>query len=201
MAYKKLYDTSLPANWTTSLSELYTFDIAPEHYDKILSIVMIATSQILSSAKVKTQPVTLAYRKLNGDLVAAATVEYFKNDDESNPGNWSLSWTFNEEDIPENALKINQEDSNVFTYYRAVAGSKWNMEFDSNSVITPLITTTLSELKKWLDENASENEEVGIEVPALCTGAVSVENGVKVFALIPAGEIKMLIKDDASIEV
>lgn len=201
MAYKKLYDTSLPNNWSTTLDQQYLFDIAPEHYDKLLSVIMIATSEILSSAKLKQQPVTVTYRKANGELVAAATVEFFPNDDASKPGNWALAWTFDESDIPENALKITQDDPNVLVYYRAVAGSKWNIEFDSTSVVTPLVNTTLLEFKKWLDENAVEGEEVGIEIPALCTGAVSIENGVKVFALIPAGEVKMLIKDDTAIEV
>ena len=50
------------------------------------------------------------------------------------------------------------------------------------------------------NENASEKEEVGVELDGVFQARVAVEDGKKVFAIEPAGEIKVLIKDDASIE-
>jgi hypothetical protein len=53
---------------------------------------------------------------------------------------------------------------------------------------------------KWLDENAKMDEEVTIEQDGVFQARVGIEAGQKVFSLEPAGEIKMLIKDDASVE-
>ena len=47
---------------------------------------------------------------------------------------------------------------------------------------------------------ASETEEVSIEQDGVFQARVAIEGGEKVFAIEPAGEIKMLIKDDTSIE-
>jgi len=55
-------------------------------------------------------------------------------------------------------------------------------------------------LRRWLDENAKENEVVSIEQDGVFEARVAVENGEKVFAIEPAGEVKIIIKDDAAIE-
>jgi hypothetical protein len=58
----------------------------------------------------------------------------------------------------------------------------------------------LSQIKKWLDENAKEGEETVIECPGLFQARVGIEGGEKVFAIEADGEIKNIIKDDAAIE-
>ena len=75
------------------------------------------------------------------------------------------------------------------------------------SVLLPFVLTTATtlvfmfeQLKKWLDENAAENEIVTIELDGVFQARVSVEGGEKVFAFEADGEIKNLIKDDAAIE-
>ena len=63
-----------------------------------------------------------------------------------------------------------------------------------------MLTYLLQQIYKWLDENAKEGEEVIVEQDGIFQARVAVENGEKVFAIEPAGEVKMLIKDDAAIE-
>lgn len=201
MTTYNVIDTSLPNAWSEKMAYQYNWDITPIFAPKIIEVVFTATAEVLASAKLIDKPVALAYREANKQLIAAAIVQFFPNtDDPSKPGNWSLVWTFNESDIPENAQVIEGTDPNVYVYYRAVAGAKFNMEYDAPDVINALNISVLTEIKKWLDENAKENDEVVISQDGIFEARVAVEGGIKVFAIEPAAEIKMIIKDDAAIE-
>ena len=60
----------------------------------------------------------------------------------------------------------------------------------------------LKTIRKWLDENAVDKEERGVELDGVFEARVAVEEGgEKVMSIEPAGEIKKLIKDDSAIEV
>jgi hypothetical protein len=74
------------------------------------------------------------------------------------------------------------------------------MRFKGVSELVDCLIYALTTLKKWLDENAKENVEVSVELDGFFQARVAVENGEKVFAIEPDGEIKNLIKDDAAIE-
>lgn len=196
----KLFETTLPQMYSKGLFEEKNYDLAPEHSDKILYTVFTATAELLNSAKSKDRPVAFVFETIDEKLVAAAIVQYFANEDASKPGNWSLVWTFNREDIPEGALTINLKDTQTHSYFRSIAGEKWGIKFKDPACLVTLTTYALEIVKKWLDENASETNEVSVELDSIFQARVAVEDGQKVFALEPAGEIKMLIKDDASIE-
>lgn len=196
----KLFDTTLPQNFSKGLFEEKNYDLAPEHTDKITYTVFTATADLLNNVKSKERPASFVFDRIDGSVIAAAIVQYFPNEDESKPGNWSLVWTFDEADIPENALRISLKDTQTHSYYRAIAGDKWGMKFKDPACLTTLLTYVLEQVYKWLDENAAEGKEVSVEQEAVFQARVAVENGEKVFALEPAGEIKMLIKDDAAIE-
>lgn len=198
---KKLYETNLPMNFSKGLFEEKMFDLAPEHTDKYADIIFTGTSAVLNAAKSKDHPVAVTFKRIDGTLIAAAIVQYFPNEDPAKPGNWNLVWTFNEADIPEGTvIRDFATDQNIHSYYRAVAGDKYRIRFQNTESLTVVSVYLLEHIKKWLDENASATEEVGVEQDALFQARVAVENGEKVFALEPKGEIKMLIKDDASIE-
>ena len=196
-----IYDTSIPANLSSKFNYELCWTLTPELMPKLMDLIFTATSEILTAAKLKDKPVALVYRKPNKEVSAVAVVQYFANeDDASKPGNWSLVWSFNFSDVPENAQIIEGTDPNVYVYFKAIAGSKYYMEYDGIDVINTLNTRILDEIKKWLDDNAKENDEIIVNMDNVFQARVSVVNGVKQFAIEPAGEIKMLIKDDASIE-
>jgi len=201
MTTYSIFDTSMPKSWSEEMMYEFEWDLRPEFLPKILECIFIATSEVLSSAKLIDKPVALVYRKANKEVVAAAVVQFFPNDeDPTKPGNWSLVWTFDEKDIPENAQIIEGTDPNVYVYFRAVAGSRFSFEYDALDVINVLNIASIGAVKKWLDENAKENDVICVEIENVFQARVAVEGGVKIFAIEPAGEIKMLIKDDAAIE-
>lgn len=196
----KLNDTTLPQNYSKVLFEEFNYDLAAEHMSKILCTVFTGTSELLNNAVNVNRPAAFVYERIDGSVVAAAILRCIDNGDEAGSKKWSYVWTFYEADIPENALRISIKDPQTHSYFRSVAGDKWGLRFiDASSVIT-LLTESLEQLLKWLDENAAEDKEVLIEMDAVFQARVCIEDGQKVFALEPKGEIKKLIKNDASIE-
>lgn len=195
-----LFDSTLPQNYSKGLLEDKYYDIAPEHTDKFAYTLFTATANLLSFAKSKDHPTTFEFYTVDNRFVAAAIVEFFENEDPNKPGNWSLVWTFYENDVPTNANRINIKDVDTHSYFRSVAGDKYGIRFVNTECLVNTMTYLLEQIKKWLDENAKEGEEVCVTQDSIFQARVVVENGEKVFALEPAGEIKMLIKEDASIE-
>ena len=196
----KLLETQLPALYSQNLHDKYRWDFGPSHLDKIYDILFCGSAELLSNIKSTDRPAALVITALNGTTVAAGIVQYFENEDESNPGNWSLVWTFNESDIPENAFRVSLSDGQVQPYYIGIATSKYGIQFKDSSAFENLLTEAVIYLKKWLDDNASETEEVSIEQDGVFVARVAVENGEKVFSIEMDGLVKQLIKDDAAIE-
>lgn len=196
----KLFDSTLPQNYSKALFEEKCFDLAPEHTDKMFDVLFTGTANLLKSIKSLEKPVVFMINELNGNMVAAAICQYFKNDDANQPGNFSLVWTFDHADIPEGALVTSMDDTKTHSFFIAVAGSKYGIKFKDASCIVNTLGYTMVQLKKWLDENAKEGQIISVELDGVFQGRVEVQNGVKVFAVEPDGEIKNLIKDDAAIE-
>lgn len=196
----KLFDTSLPQNYSKGLFEEKNFDLSDTHTDKMFDVLFTATAGLLNDTKNKQRPAVFCFSKIDNSIIAGAICQFFENEDSSKPGNWSLVWTFDETDIPENALVMNFKDPQTHSYFRGIAGDKYGMRFKDPTCLTTCLTYALEQLYKWLDENAAEDKEVSIELDGVFQARVAVEGGAKVFAIEPAGEIKMMIKDDAAIE-
>lgn len=196
----KLFDTVLPQMYSKGLFEEKNMDLAPEHTDKITYVLFTAVSDLLNGAKSKERPTAFVFERIDGSVIAGAVVTFFPNEDASKPGNWNLVWTFNDSDIPENALRISFKDPQTHSYFRAIAGDKWGMKFKNPECLVTLFNYMLEQIYKFLDENAVEGKIVSVEQDAVFQARVEIENGEKIFALEPMGEIKALIKGDADIE-
>lgn len=195
-----LYDTQLPANFSKALFDDKCMDLAPEHMDKILDCAVTGIANLLNNAKSMDHATVYEIRRVEGPFVVACVVQFFDNEDKKNPGNWNMTWTFDEKDIPKDSTIISIDNPQTHTYFRAVAAEKWGMIFEDESSIVTTIIFAFEQLKKWLDENVADGKEASIEVDSLFQVRAAVEGGVKVFAIEADGEIKNLIKDDAAIE-
>ena len=196
----RLKESKLPQMYSKALYEEKLYNISPAHADKLYDVLFTGVANLLNHTKTQDHPVAYIINAVNGNFLAGAVCQFFPNEDQSNPGNWSLIWTFDEKDIPENALKMGLNDIQTHSYFREVAGAKYNMQFKTTDCCVNCIAYTLIQLKKWLDENAKEDMVEEIEMDGVFVARVGVEDGVKVFTIEPAGEVKNLIKDDAAIE-
>ena len=196
----KLFETKLPDAFSRALFDEMNLDLAQDHLDKIYDCIFVGTAQLLAHSKSMDHPTAFVFDKLDGSFVAACIVQFFDNEDKKNPGNWNMVWTFNEEDIPKNAFQIKLSNPQSHTYFIGVAGEKYGMRFEDSGCLANTLVYAMSQLKKWLDENAKEGETIMVEQDGLFQGRVAIEGGEKVFAIEPDGEIKNIIKDDAAIE-
>ena len=191
--------TNLPHNISHGLYNEKGYDVAETHIDKLYYTLFYAVANALKDNKSKDTPTSFMITEVSGKPIAAATVEYFDGKGD-NPGNWSLVWTFNPDEVPANATKLDLQNDLTHSYFRVIAGDKYGMKFYDRTSIVTLMTYSLEQLYKWLDENAKEGSIIDIELESVFTASVEVVDGKKVFAVEPAGEIKTLIKDDSAIE-
>lgn len=200
MALQALMDTKIPKIYQSGLYNEKAMDLSWEHTDKILTIMVNGVTEILSRVKSKQLPVAFIFNESNEEFIAAAVVEYFEGN-KGEAGSWSYSWTFNAEDIPENARKITSYDQEFIQFFRSVAFNKYSLIFDQPDFHAILFCYLMSVIKKYLMDNASETEEWGVKLDGIIQFRVAIENGEKILSAEVDGEIKQLIKDDAAIEV
>lgn len=197
----KLFDTNLPELYSKYLFDEKKDDLSPDHTDKMADVLFTGVANILSEAK-KTadKPVVFTITKIDNSVIIACIVQYFENEDKDNPGNWNMTWTFNESDIPADAIKIDLADVKSHSYFRGVAAEKYGMRFEDPDSIVDCMEVFAIALKQWLDINAKEGIETSVELEGIFQARSAVEGGEKVFAVTADPEIKLLIKDDAAIE-
>lgn len=198
---RALKDTKIPQMVSTGLYTEKALDVAVDMVDKMLDVLVSSVTDILNDIKNVNTPVAFVFRKPNNDFIAAAMVQFFPNEDKSKPGNWNYSWTFEEEDVPEDAQTKTMYDFSLISYFTGTAISKYGFYADHTEYYGDTFIFLLQTIKLWLDENAAENEENGVSLDGVIQFRVAIENGEKVFSAEPDSEIKIKIKNDAAIEV
>lgn len=199
MAIQNLMETRIPQNFSKALYTEREYDLAEEHTDKILYSVINGVSNCLGDIKSKEYPVAFIFEENNLDFIAGAVVEFHPNEDPSQPGNWTYIWTFDKADIPENARKV-QIDNQMYSYFYGSANKKYGMGFDSIEALTEMSRYLLRGISHWLDDNAKEGEENGVQMKEVMVARCTIENGEILKSIEPVGEVKVLIKGDADIE-
>lgn len=198
----KLTETSIPQNFSSAIFNDLNYDLSPVFVPSLADIIFISIAQALGDRKRKDQPTSILIKKANTNFIAGATIVYMPNeDDASKPGSWNYSWTWNKEDIPANSNVIDIKDPDIYSYFKTTAYNKYTAAFDNQIAVVDMTRYLLETISKWLEDNASEAEEVGVEMEGVFEASVAVEDGQVVKSLVPKGEIKELIKDDSKIEV
>ena len=166
---------------------------------KVADALFTGVSNVLAQKKSKDKPAAFVFDELNGNFIMGADVEYHKGKDAKDPGNYSYVWTFNKEDVPDKAVVVRLTDPEVKPIFNMYTINKYNFSTDEKCIVTVYLFMAKM-ISKWLTDNASESDINGVELEEVFQARVGVENGVVVKSIEPVGEIKVLIKDDASIE-
>lgn len=203
---KDFMSTTIPQVYSNGLYREIGYDFPAEHADKILTTTVYGITSCLANIKNKDIPVAFVIREPNDEFIIGAVVEYFKNeDDPSKPGNWNYSWTFDKDDIPENAKVCSLYDGEYSAFFTNASANKFNMGFHKYEYFGDMSRYLFKVIKKWLKDNAGKTDENGVaidgvECPGVIQFRVAVENDEVVMSAEPDGEIKQMIKDDAAIE-
>lgn len=157
-----------------------------------------AASDFLRMVKSK-QKTALLFNDIKGNMIAAAVVDYNENEEEGQP-NYNYYWTFDKSDVEGEEVKkyeSNQEQVKELFLRRCSEGHSYQL---SVNYAASLPCTCLSCLSDYLTENAKEEDEFTITHEGFFTASSVVEDGVIVKSLLPGAAMKMLIKDDVTVE-
>ena len=202
----KMYESQFPMMYSKALLFEKNYDLGEEHTKFVFEFSLVAIAKILNyirktKEKDDHKPVSFVISDIAKRFIAGAYITYVEGSDKNDPGNWQLSFTLNEEDMPKEGLAINLTDELTGPYIMAAALETCGLELKYADAGAVLITTLFEVLKKYLTENAKADQEVSIEEDNLFVASVTVDgSGNKVMTFEPSGDIKAMIKDDSSIE-
>ncbi len=203
---KDLMNSSIPQIYSNGLYREIGYDVPAEHTDKVLTTLVYGITDLLAAVKSTAEPISVVIKEANDEFIVAATVEYFENEDDPKaPGNWSYTWTFNKDDVPENARIISLYDGEYASYFKNVAASKFNMGFHKSEYLGDLGRYLMKIIKRWLIDNAGKSDDEGnpidgVSLEGIIQFRTGVENDDVVLSAEPDGEIKQMIKSDSTIE-
>ena len=202
----KFNTTVIPQEFRKKCFDI-NLDWEPNDTDPLFGAVVVAMTELLSNCKNKAKKVACKVEDTRGNFKFAGIVQYHPNEEnEEMPGNWSYVLTFDPKDI-KNEEKPEEGCDEVYTcndpyFYKLLTTTfldKFNRSFAVGDAIThEFIMYMADTMLEWLDANA-ESEDSKIEHDFFEASA-AVENGQKVFSIVPSAELKCMIKDDAAIQ-
>lgn len=201
MELLKFMETQIPELYSRGLFDEKGYDLGAAQTDKMAEIYFTGTSNALKDVKSKENPVAFVFDEPNMDLNAAAIVRFIPDESGSMPGHWNYVWTFNKEDIPEDARIIRLKDTEFQVYFRTIAAQKFVIGFKTPASLVECGNFLMKQIKQWLSDNAKEGEETGVILDGIFQARAAVENNEVVKSLEVIGETKAIIKDDENNEV
>lgn len=161
---------------------------------------IVSIADFLAMVKSKENKVALAIQDYQNVTKCAGIVSYTPAETEDAPGEWSLTFTFNPDDIA---------DCQVYTIHDAFfqnvaitsSFKETGIQYNQANFIVDMFSVFAEELHKWLDINAKDSEIVELECDGYFIAQVNIEDGKKEFGLIPDEEIRQKVKSDASEKV
>lgn len=194
----KLTESTLIANIIQEGKTLSLTLLFPDVVESIQSCLS-GTADFLKQVKSKKEPTALVYEDTKGNMSAAAIVEYLEGED-GNPGNWTLVFTFDQDDVK------GKDGIKTFSIYGSGpkeviakrAFDDFRLRYSSPDYLSQIDSMFFQLLYDFLDQNAVEGEKFTLTHEGYFEASVEVVDGEKVMTFIPDGAIKRLIKDDDS---
>lgn len=175
-------------------------DVTSEEGEWFTKVVLSGVTDFLNITKTTARPVAVQICDLKGNHVASAVVEYIpaEDDTETAAGSWNYYWTFDKENVAEDAQVYQITSSQVIEVLNRTAYDLIRASFKSPTFISQMTVYLFSVIKDTLDQNApaAEGDDWVLDMDGYFEASVAIEDGKKVFAFAPKGELKVKIKDD-----
>lgn len=201
---KKFKETTLPEDYVNTLDLQHSIGCTAANAYKVITSVIHGVSTCLNAIKDTSVPKAVVFRGVDGSFIGAGKVEFMPNkDDPKNPssGRWDYTWTFYEDDIAGADVIDVSTNSMALTYFTASAANLFNMRFNATDICVAMCTVAIEAIRKWLMDNTTTTEpESAITLEGVFKGTGSLVDGKIEIGLVPAGEMKVLIKDDKDIQ-
>lgn len=186
----------------------YTFDSNDDRPERIVKTFFAGVSTYLTKRKVSKadECVALILQDTAGNFKFGAVVEYVPNEENPDePGNWSYTMTFYEDDISDlekrkTVKKFLVGDDAFKSIMDKVSYDVGGFVFERDTFIYDACLLVVDTILQVLDHEAKEGQTVDVEMPGYFVASVAVENGEKVFSVVPDGHMKAIIKSDIELD-
>ena len=201
---------------STKISEDYSKALASEgllfgkqHGFKPATVLFAGTSVALKKMANgdKTIPRAIRFNRMNGDMVAAAKLEYIKNDDDPDSpasGQWNYTWTTNPDDIADaNVMTFGTAEdrsSDLLLCYVYESQKRFGMEFKDEITLVFMMNLMIEMLVDFVKQNTKDGDPCTLTLTDVFRITGAVEDGEIVIAIVPDGAMKVLVKNDAAIQ-
>lgn len=122
-----------------------------------------------------------------------------EDDSEEDSGNWYLEFTFNEEDMVNLDISLDNHSDEFIRCAAQEANSISYGRFRSTEAMFILFNTAIDVLVRFLDANAEVDEITDVVLRGVFTASVGVEDGKKIMSIVPGEYIKQIIKNDSAL--
>ena len=179
------------------------WDVTPEESVWWAKVSFAGITDFLNIVKHKDSPKVVLIQDLKGNRIAYAAVQWIpaEEENEAATGNWTYFWSFDCDSIPEGAEVSTLDQEKVQQVISNRAYDMCKMSIATPSYISQLTIFLFNIIRDTLDQQAVEEGHTWVlELDGYFEAAVEVVNGEKQFSILPKGEMKTLIKDDAGNE-
>lgn len=171
------------------------WDMDDERSMRTFKAIFAGVTDVLNIMKSKTLPKAVVIQDMKNNRYAAAICQFIDGEGDD-AGSWTYVWTFNMDEIPENAeiITLDQSSAQKIIMKRALS---YDIRFANGSFIATLAVYMLKIIKDYLDQqDVANGDSLSMSLDGYFVATVEVNEDRKVFSLVPAGEIKTLIKND-----
>ena len=199
----KIEDTNLANDVVMATERAFKYGFLPEAAAlKCFKVYVVAITRYLATVKNTKTPTAFTITDTEGKFIVGAVVEYndTASEEDGTTGNWNYYWTFDENDIPKEAVVYDIKNKQTHKIIIKSAWSDMNAEIAGEEALIILGVTIFEVLKKHLVEKASADEVYELESDGVFKCQSQIENGEVAMSIIPDGLIKKMIKDDAALE-
>ena len=205
MARHELMETSFPANYKINIAEHYFANWLEDYTADLGKAIFTAMADFLkfheskNSGKVGLKIVDFKGNFIAGGIVSFVEPEEVEGEEASDAkGNWTLDLTFDQSDFdfPDVYDSMNVEfgqilGNRIYDFMKA--------RFYQNDMALNFVIDYFYTIHQYLDTNCKDDEVTELEIPGYFVASVGIEDGEKVFSIVPGEIIKQSIKDDVAI--
>lgn len=203
---KMMIENAMPVEYNNvllSIDPKRPFTTPTEFMNDALKIPVHAISTYLAMKKSRedVNGTSLIVRDASGNFIIAGIVKYHAPEQMDQAGNWSYEFTFNEEDVKETHQYVINDTT--FTAIAMKVSHNHSLVIKDETYVFNLVLAFFIALKNVLSDNIvlHPEEEVEIESDGYFIATCAIEDGEKVYSLVPSGDMKKIIKDDSTLEM
>ena len=155
---QSLVESTLGVNYSEAL-KAKSILWEPQAMPVVASSLVVSMADFLAAVKSKENKVAIDIQDYQNNTKLAAIVEYTPAEEEDVPGEWSLAFTFDKEDLTD--VQVYTVHDTFFQDVAAVSSFKeTGLQFKQTCFMITMFGVLADEIYKWLDVNAKEDELV-----------------------------------------